>query len=104
MDNQPVLTPMRASLNRPQLLMGADRELVLLTGLFCSLLAVSVMTIIAFLIAGLSFGSVVIVLARIGKADPMMRKVYVRHVRYRDFYPAKSGRQVVGMSTKMNWR
>jgi type IV secretion system protein VirB3 len=104
MDDQPVLTPMRASLNRPQLLMGADRELVLLTGLFCSLLAVSVMSLTAFLIAGLSFSSVVVVLARIGKADPLMRKVYVRHVRYRDFYPAKSGRQIAGIPTKMSWR
>ena len=104
MDDQPVLTPMHASLNRPQLLMGADRELVLLTGLFCSLLAVSVMTVTSFLIAGVSFTSVVVVLARIGKADPLMRKVYIRHVRYRDFYPAKSGRQVVGMPTKMSWR
>ena len=33
MEDQPVFTPMRASLNRPQLLMGGDRELVLLSGL-----------------------------------------------------------------------
>jgi len=37
------------------------------------LLAVSVMSMTAFLIAGLSFSSVVVILARIGKADPQMR-------------------------------
>ena len=32
----------------------------------------------------------VAVLQRMGKADPMLRQVYMRHVRYRAFYPAKS--------------
>ena len=31
------------------------------------------------------------VLQRMGKADPMLRQVYIRHIRYRPFYPAKSG-------------
>ena len=30
------------------------------------------------------------VLQRMGKADPMLRQVYLRHIRYRSFYPAKS--------------
>ena len=52
MEDQPVFTPMRASLNRPQLLMGGDRELVLLSGLLAALMAVSVMSFLSFLIAG----------------------------------------------------
>ena len=55
MDDQPVFTPMRASLNRPQLLMGGDRELVLLSGLLLALMAVSVMSFLSFLIAGSEF-------------------------------------------------
>ena len=35
--------------------------------------------------------SAVAVLQRMGKADPMLRQVYMRHIRYRPFYPAKSG-------------
>lgn len=100
----PVLTPMHPSVNRPQLLMGGDREMVLLAGLLCGVMAVSVMTIASFVIAAFSFGAIVVVLARIGKADPLMRKVYGRHVRYRDFYPAKSGKHAIGIPTRTSWK
>jgi len=100
MDDQPVFTPMRASLNRPQLLMGGDRELVLLSGLLLALMAVSVMSFLSFLIAGASFMAIVAVLARMGKEDPLMRKVYARHLAYKDFYPAKSGAAVMGKPSR----
>jgi type IV secretion system protein TrbD len=100
MENQPVFTPMRASLNRPQLLMGGDRELVLLSGLLAALMAVSVMSFLSFLIAGGSFMAIVAVLARMGKDDPLMRKVYARHLTYKDFYPAKSGVAVAGKPSR----
>ena len=67
MDDQPVFTPMRASLNRPQLLMGGDRELVLLSGLVLALMAVSVMSFLSFLIAGASFMAIVAVLDEMHK-------------------------------------
>lgn len=104
LDDQPVLTAMHASVHRPQLLMGGDRELVLLAGLLGGVMGVSVMTIMSFFIAGVSFGTIVMVLARLGKADPLMRKVYSRHIRYRDFYPAKSGKTAVGIPTRMSWK
>jgi type IV secretion system protein VirB3 len=94
---------MHASVNRPQLLMGGDRELVLLAGLVGAVMAISVMTMMSFFIAGVSFGTIVMVLARLGKADPLMRKVYSRHIRYNDFYPAKSGKKAVGIPTRMSW-
>jgi type IV secretory pathway TrbD component len=100
MEDQPVLTPMRASLNRPQLLMGGDRELVLLTGLLAALMAVSVMSLLSFLIAGASFVVIVAVLAKMGKEDPLMRRVYARHLAYKDFYPAKSGVAVAGKASR----
>ena len=103
LDDPPVLTEMHASLHRPQLLMGGDRELVLLAGLLSGVMAVSVMTMMSFFIAGVSFGAIVVVLARLGKADPLMRKVYSRHIRYKDFYPAKSGKKAVGIPTRMSW-
>jgi type IV secretion system protein TrbD len=102
-DDPPVLTEMHASLNRPQLLMGGDRELVLVAGLFAGVMAVSVMTMMSFFIAGVSFGAIVMVLTQLGKADPLMRKVYSRHIRYKDFYPAKSGKKAVGIPTRMSW-
>ena len=100
MEDQPVFTPMRASLNRPQLLMGGDRELVLLSGLLaradgCQRYVVSVL-----FDCGSSFMAIVAVLARMGKEDPLMRKVYARHLAYKDFYPAKSGVAVVGKPSR----
>lgn len=103
-NDQPVLTMMHASVNRPQLLMGGDRELVLLAGLLCGLMAVSVMTFMSFFIAGVAFGGIVMVLTRFGKADPLMRKVYSRHIHYKDFYPAKSGKKNVGKATRLSWK
>ena len=103
-DDQPVTTPIRASLNRPQLLMGGDRDVVVALGGFCALVAVTVMSFVSFVIGFVTFLVCTGVLARIGKADPLMRKVYGRHVRYTDFYPAKSGVFRQGRPTKMNWR
>jgi type IV secretion system protein TrbD len=101
---EPEQTIMRTSLSRPQQLLGGDREMVILSGLGAALMAVSVMTFLSFLMAFLGFGTIVAVLAKIGKADPMMRKVYSRHLQYKDFYPAKSGVRSLGKTPKRSWR
>jgi len=81
--------PIHAALVRPILFAGADRELTLANGVIC-----------IALLFGIGFSrytvSIVVVLltvghwalARITKADPSFRQVYVRHVRLRPFYPA----------------
>ena len=102
--NEPEQTIMRTSLSRPQQLLGGDREMVIMTGLGAAMMAVSVMTFLSFLLAIVGFWLVVGVLARIGKADPMMRKVYSRHLQYKDFYPAKSGVAAFGKTPKRGWR
>ena len=66
--------------------------MVIMAGLGAAMMAVSVMTFVSF------------VLARIGKADPMMRKVYSRHLQYKDFYPAKSGVTAFGKTPRRGWR
>lgn len=38
------------------------------------------------------------------KADPLLRHVYLRHVAYRGFYPAKSGLHSRAVPTPMRWR
>ena len=101
---EPEQTIMRTSLSRPQQLLGGDREMVILSGLGAALMAVSVMTFLSFLMAFLGFGAIVAVLAKIGKADPMMRKVYSRHLQYKDFYPAKSAVTSLGKTPKRSWR
>jgi type IV secretion system protein TrbD len=96
--------PFHQSANRPHLLLGGDRELVLVSGVLAAMLIFAVMTwwsIVAGLVLWLA---AVAVLARMGRVDPLLRHVYVRHVRYRAFYPAKSRLCARPTSTRMKWR
>src|SRR5258708_5335391 len=78
------------SANRPNLLLGADRELVLLS----AMLAASLIFVIASwrgIWLGLPLGAgAAAILKRMGKAAPMLRQVYIRQVKYQPFYRAKS--------------
>ena len=74
------------ALSRPNLLMGADRELVLLTGLAAAISAFVVLTWFSVLFGIAIWIGVVAALRMMAKADPMMRRVYVRHIGYRPTY------------------
>jgi len=74
------------ALSRPNLLMGADRELVLLTGLAAIILIFVVLTIYSVLFGILIWISVVAALRMMAKADPLMRRVYLRHISFRPHY------------------
>lgn len=74
------------ALSRPNLLMGADRELVLLTGLASVILIFVVLTLYSALFGMAIWIVVVAALRMMAKADPLMRQVYVRHIRYRAHY------------------
>lgn len=82
-------TPIHASLVRPILLGGAERELVLI-----NLLAIVVLLLgvgphpITFLLAALlgSAGHSLLLIA--ARFDPQMWRVYARHLLYQPFYPA----------------
>lgn len=74
------------ALSRPNLLMGADRELVLVTGLAAIILIFVVLTWVSTL-AGFALWTITIGLLRMmAKADPMMRRIYLRHIAYRPHY------------------
>ena len=78
------------SVNRPNQLLGGDRELVLVALFISVSLAFSLATLWGVVLAvGFWIGGVA-VLQRMGKADPMLRQIYMRHIRYRSFYPARS--------------
>lgn len=74
------------ALSRPNLLLGADRELVLLTGLAAIILIFVVLTPYSALFGIAVWIVVVAALRMMAKADPMMRRVYARHVTYRPHY------------------
>ncbi len=77
------------SANRPHLLLGGDRELVLFAALLSAMLIFALVTWWGVMAGIALWIAAVAVLSRIGRSDPMMRQVYLRHVRYRPFYPAK---------------
>ena len=78
------------ALSRPNLLMGADRELVLVTGLGSVILIFVVLTWYAALFGIAIWLVAVAALRMMAKSDPLMRKVYVRHIRYKSQYRATS--------------
>lgn len=74
------------ALSRPNHLMGADRELVLLTGLAAIILIFVVLTWFSALFGIAIWIAVVAALRMMAKADPLMRQVYLRHIGYRPTY------------------
>lgn len=78
------------ALSRPNLLMGADRELVLLTALAAVILIFVVLTWYAALFGIAIWLIAVGALRMMAKADPLMRRVYIRHISYKAFYRATS--------------
>jgi type IV secretion system protein VirB3 len=78
------------ALSRPNLLMGADRELVLITGLAAVILIFVVLTIYSAIL-GVAIWIFIVGLLRImAKSDPLMRRVYVRHISYKSHYKPTS--------------
>jgi type IV secretion system protein TrbD len=92
------------SANRASLLLGGDRELVLFAALMAAILAFALVTWWGVLTAVVLWLAAVAVLSRMGKADPLLRRVYLRHVKYHLFYPAKSRVTSEGTRTARSWR
>lgn len=86
------LHPIHRALSRPNLLFGADRELVLVTGLISAILIFVVITFYAVILGSLAWFITVAALRRMAKSDPLMRHVYLRHIRYRPFYRPTASR------------
>ncbi|HQS03153.1 MAG: hypothetical protein B7Y07_11370 [Halothiobacillus sp. 24-54-40] len=83
--------PIHTSFNRAHLLLGAERELALLSVLIVALVVASGMNPLSFGVGALLWVIMLGIVIRMAKADTMMSKVYLRHVKYRSYYPAKSG-------------
>ena len=92
------------SANRPNQILGGDRELVLITILIAVSLAFSLGTWWGLGMSVAFWIGAVAVLQRMGKGDPLLRQIYLRHIRYRPFYPAKSGLFARCLVPPRNWR
>jgi type IV secretory pathway TrbD component len=80
--------PIHQSFLRPLLMLGAERELVILSAILSAMLVFSLANAYFAVLGILFWLSSVAVLQRLAKIDPQISRVYVRHVRYRNYYPA----------------
>ena len=82
--------PIHRALNRPDLMAGCERELILSAGMITGILVFVAMNWLAAIVGIVIFPVMVMALRTIAKADPVMSKVYLRHIRYRPYYAAHS--------------
>ena len=82
--------PIRKSGNRENLLLGGDRELVMLSGLCAFALIITSQEWTAFFVGIFIWFGAIFALRIMAKADPKMRGVYLRHRTYKQFYPPHS--------------
>ena len=83
-------TPLHRALHRANLFLGGERELVLIAAIVCGGLAVSALNLVATAIGAGVWMLVIGFLRLMAKADPQMSKVYLRYIRHRPYYPARS--------------
>lgn len=102
--DQPRETVIHQSANRPNQLLGADREMVLVMVMVCGGLAFSLASWWGIGLSVSLWIAAVAALQRMGKADPLMRHIYMRHIRYAAFYPSKSGLHAKSLGTPGTWR
>ena len=86
--DQDRLVPIHQSFLQPLLMLGAERELVILSAILSAMLVFSVANAYMAGLGILFWLSSVAVFQRLAKIDPQMSRVYVRHARYRNYYPA----------------
>ena len=103
MEDKPREVAIHQSANRPNLLLGGDRELVLITMMIAAGLAFSLATLWGVGLSIVYWIASMAILQRMGKADPLLRKTYLRHIRYLPFYPAKSGIFAASAETPRTW-
>ena len=84
--------PIRQSLHRHNQVFGAEREIVMFNALIALLVGVGGMTLISGVSAGLFWVCSIFVLRLMAKSDPKMSRVWIRHIKQQDYYPARSSR------------
>lgn len=82
--------PIHRAMNRPNLLLGGERELVLVSGLLSGTLAFAGASVVTIIIGIVLWFGLLTLLRMMAKKDPFMSKVYLRHIKYQKFYPARS--------------
>ena len=90
MENAPREITLNQALCRPDHLWGAERELVLSSALVVAMLLFLGWDMMLTVFGLLFWVLVYTALKMMAKADPLMSKVYLRHIRYQPYYRAFS--------------
>jgi type IV secretion system protein VirB3 len=88
MDNY--AAPIHGSVNRPNLFLNGDRELVMFTALMAVALIFAAQQWGAAVFGVLLWLTSLYLLRLMAKSDPQMRQVYMRHRKYKAYYPPHS--------------
>ena len=84
--------PIHQSLHRHAHVRGAERALGMPSAVSALLVGVGGLTAISIVSAIAFWIMSVFALRRMAKADPIMSRVWLRHIKQQEFYPAKAGR------------
>lgn len=82
--------PIRRAGNRHALFMGGDREMVMFSGLLAFALVFSAQEWKATIFGVCLWFGALFALRLMAKSDPRMRQVFLRHIKYKKYYPARS--------------
>ncbi|WP_028389221.1 conjugal transfer protein TrbD [Legionella fairfieldensis] len=82
--------PIRRAAHRPHLFMGADREMVMFSGLLAAILIFAAQTWFAILLGLILWFSTLNALRIMAKSDPLMRFIYLRQRHYKPYYPPRA--------------
>jgi type IV secretion system protein VirB3 len=89
MANQKIIIPLLQSLTRPILLLGGERENVILLACLSLGLCAAGRDIVSLILAILVWTIGIIISKLTAKMDPWATKVFLRSLLYRDFYNAR---------------
>lgn len=79
-----------SALNKPNLILGADRELILFNGLIAAALIFTGMTLLTMIIGIFLLMFCSFLLRLMAKSDPLMRQIFIRQTKYKKFYYSRS--------------
>jgi len=80
------MTPFHRALHRPQQIAGGERELMLFSMLIAGGLIISAMNLVATVLGLMIWLICVYGLRKMAKADPEMSKIYIRQLKYANYY------------------
>ena len=80
-------TPIYRALHRPYLVLGGERELMIIVLFVSFAFIVLLMNVVAFLIGVVFLLGSVYGLRQMAKSDPFMSRVYFQQLFYKEYYP-----------------